>query len=214
MIEKDAKSNILEYDVLILGRTRAGNMICVGGLTSDYQTLRLKRDAEISFWSPDKCPFHLGQWYHVKVEPRLDKDNPHHREDVAVFEHYFLNEISLEEIRNFLEKGRVIHYREMPHRAFNYNNEPHPMVLTQSGAFWIPKERLGNILESIVFWKCPYGLMLEEDRYHCKELNYNVKYVGAADPIEVITANTIIRLSTSSYWQEKNGAFLQLSGWF
>ncbi len=190
-------------------------MICVGGLNLEtMEHVRLKRSKEPPFWPADSCPFNVGDVFLVEYEPKVDLDNPHHREDVAVQKYRRTKEITNGEICKILKSKNLVSDGCFPNVAFAFSGKNHPLKRAQSGAWYAFADEAYRLQNSTGFWRCTDPLFLVGNRYVNHKKGYNIKYVGEALTIEVIPQGTIIRLSTSTIWQEKNSAFLQLSGWF
>jgi len=77
---------------------------------------------------------------------------------------------------------------------------------------------------SVCFWRADQPLVLDtrfDNKRYVYESRYGrafIKYVGLEDPIPIIQAGTIIRLSLARWWRPPGGTedrcFLQLSGWY
>ena len=205
--------------VVVVGKTWAGQMFCIGALTvQDANSLRLKRNQNPPFWPPDS-PFEIGRIFEVDYRMIPDPDNPHHVEDAVVNNFRQVNQMQGQDLIDFLEQNNLINEGDYPTVAFNHDGFPHPMRLSGNRRYYINEEDLGRLQNSTGFWRTQYPLTLEHDDrnkpYYSHPRLYQIGYVGATDVIQQIEPNTIIRLSTSTKWDAVgNKAFLQLSGWF
>ncbi len=202
------------YRVLILGLTKAGKMLCAGGLTDKYEGIRLIQRGQYPFWYPESCPFFIGHWFLIDGERQLDPENPHHCENVLVEKFVLSKQFNKQEMFDFFKRGNVVQHCNLPTRAFRFTGYRIPFRRTTAGAFRIQGQDLSLLLQSTAFWENPHPLRFQDGRYHCAEDDYNIKYVGLAAPVPIIPAKSIIRLSTSAYWDELESSFMQLSGWF
>lgn len=204
-----------EYQVTIVGRTWAGKMLCIGALSGEYQSLRLKRNDEIPFWYENNCPFTIGSVHEIFAEPELNEENPHHKEDVRVITYRrCIRQLNARQLIEFIEGGDLVRETILPNKAFRYSGLRNPMHRTWNNTYYIPKPKLEELEESTVFWRTPVILRLVDSRYQCDNPCYTIKYVGCQDPIQEIPVGTIVRLSTSAYFDQIDGSSLQLSGWF
>ncbi len=206
------------HRILVVGRTRAGSMYCVGALTNRGVALRLKRNHQVPFW-PEPCPFHVGTIHEIEAEPAVDTvENPHHREDVRVFRHGYRDKWDTQSLVSFLIHQKLVRLGRFPNDVFDYRGSENPMRRDIRGVYSVPKARLPDLLHSTAFWRTSNELRLNDsgDRYigSAYRVRFNIKYVGVADPLPLIPAGAIVRLSTSAYWEEGGGSFLQISGWF
>ncbi|MBT7787890.1 MAG: hypothetical protein HN757_03320 [Calditrichaeota bacterium] len=203
-----------QYRVLVLEKTKAGIAHCVGGITDKHKGIRLLNSPDFPFWDASTCPFSIGRWFFLEANPHIDQNNPHHTENTVVeqvLEESQLNET--EDIISFLQNGKVIRNCVHPTDAFKFDEGNNAFYKTSSSIFEVSGLYLGKLLQSKTFWINPHPLRLVEDRYHCSEGNYFIKYVGVEFPVRIIPKNSIIQLSISSYWSENDASFLQLSGW-
>ncbi len=201
-------------EVVILGCTRAGIMLCIGGMVIDSgKSLRLKREEDFTFW-PTYTDFKIGKCFDITYETSENLNNPHHVEDVLVHKSRFTRELSSEDIIALLKRHAAIAHSDDPRSAFNYRDEQ--PIINDQGTCYVSEKDVGRLLNSIGFWLSTQELHYRDGRYFGDNLRF--KYVGHADPIDVIPNGTIVRLSTAGLWQGKQfperRSYLQLSGWF
>lgn len=203
--------------VLILGRTRAGQMLCVGGMTERMTPIRLKRDESPPHWFAEACPFHIGDVFDVVCSDTSDPESPHHREDARVHVWQYRESLPSDEVVATIERSGAIREGAEPWLAFRDDNDSGPYLkLTENGSWVIPKSQLELTPFSVAFWRPTIDLHYR-DRYYwgsSRAREYRIRYVGTEKPREMLPAGTLIRLSTSSFFKPVYGAALQLSGWF
>jgi len=201
-------------EIVIVGKTRAGSMVCIGALTLQRATdLRLK-DRGFPFWGKD-VDFEIGQCYELKYRRSKNRENPHHVEDVVVLKRKLLREMSREDIADFIRyKGRIVE-SEDPRYVFRTDNPDHPMIL-DGRSIYAPESSVDQLLNSVGFWISPFGLRESSGSYYGKGLR--IKYVGVEPVVAIIKSGSIIRLSTATLWSNPDfpepRSYLQLSGWF
>ncbi len=204
-----------QYRVLVLEKTKAGIAHCVGGITDQHKGIRLLNSPDFPFWDASTCPFSVGRWFTLQANPHLDQNNPHQTENTIV-EHVFKRSKpkKTEDIISFLRSGNVVENCVQPTKAFTFSGGNNAFRKTSAGLFEVPGKDLVKLQKSTAFWINPHPLRLVEDRYHCSEDNYFIKYVGVEYPVRIIPKNSIIQLFVSSYWSENDASYLQLAGWF
>ena len=199
--------------VLILGRTRTKTGLCIGGLTSELEPIRLKTSVG-GFWPRDNCAFNIGEWHEVEYTRITDLENPHHTEDVQVKDHELDCVINMTEIIKFLEGNNLVRNGAVPSAAFKYSGKISPFEVSYNNVFRIGRSKLSELLESTTFWKSSYNMEFDGARYKRENLLTKIKYVGDTKPIQKIPSGTVVRLSTSTVWEQWGYAYMQLSGWF
>lgn len=201
-------------EIVILGNTRAGILLCVGGLIIESGlSLRLRR---VDFpFCPTHTEFRIGKCFTVSYEKIDNAENPHHVEDAIVHNSRFTREMNGEEILMLLDRHKLVTDSEDPRDAFRFIGDTHPIQL-DGEALYIPEADTGRMRNSIGFWRSDRDLRFHNDRYFGD--NIRVKYVGRAEPIDTIKSGSVVRLSTSQLWKGKQFAdrrsYVQLSGWF
>ncbi|NQT35552.1 hypothetical protein HQ587_10215 [bacterium] len=201
-------------EVVIVGKTKAGSMICIGALSlTNAVNFRLK-DRRFPFWDED-VDFEIGQCYKLKYRRSKNRENPHHVEDVVVLKRKLLREMSREDIADFIrDKGRIVE-SEDPRYVFRTDNPDHPMIL-DGRSIYAPESSVDQLLNSVGFWISPFGLRESSGSYYGKGLR--IKYVGVEPAVAIIKSGSIIRLSTATLWSKPEfpepRSYLQLSGWF
>lgn len=216
-------SKMKNAKVLIVGKTWAKSMHCVGGITRQGESLRLKPPG-FDFWSADEG-LEIGQEYQLKYMKVKNSENPHHVEDARVYSKKLIKELSTEEIAEWLREEDLVVISDDPLDVFNFDGNEHPMIRdTEKNYITSPKSQVSRLKNSVGFWECSGNLTMCRHGdygiyYYNDDLKVNIKYVGLATPIQSIKAGQIIRLSTAGLWSPSDSnqepvSYLQLSGWF
>ncbi|NQU06455.1 MAG: hypothetical protein HQ568_10210 [Calditrichaeota bacterium] len=201
-------------EVVIVGKTKAGKMVCIGALSlKSAANMRLK-NKRFPFWKSN-TKFEIGQCYKLTYRASTDDNNPHHSEDVTVVKNKLIRNMTQDDIIEFIhDKGSIVE-SEDPRYVFQYNGPNSPMRF-DGASIYTPESDIEKLLNSVGFWICPFDLRESSGSYTGK--NLRIKYVGVAPAIPVIKSDTIIRLSTAGLWQREGcdeyRSYLQISGWF
>jgi len=201
-------------EVVIVGKTRAGKMVCIGALSLKSAANMRLQNKRFPFWKSD-VKFEIGQCYKLTYRASIDDDNPHHTEDVTVVNNTLTRNMSEKDIVKFIrEKSRIVE-SEDPRYVFQFNGAESPMRF-DGRSIYTPESDISRLLNSVGFWIYPFDLKETSGSYVSKRLR--IKYVGAAPAIPVIKSGTIIRLSTATLWLregcDEKRSYLQISGWF
>lgn len=140
---------------------------------------------------------------------------PSHVEDVEVVKARLVGqEVHL---KRFL-LGRVTPWRGAPNETFENLVRPtyagHGYINNIMGApcmstgYWLPDKPLQRVVDKKVYYSYPRGQGVRL-----------LPYVGYAAEVEIISANTLVRLSLARWWTPQSGnveerCYLQLSGWY
>ncbi len=201
--------------VLIVAKTRRGAGACVGGITQDGRSVRLVAvDAERD--ERAGLEYSVGEVWQVEATP-----DPHiippHIENIIV--------------RRTERSKRVGNIEEIIHR-FMPPVDGGPELLfdgrlqaSPSGGLYIA-ERTGLPSRSTMFWTPDQPLQRDVDgkriryRYPTPDGGRTLTFVGFQEPVEVIPAGTLLRVSLAHWWrprdhpEEELRCHVQLSGWF
>ena len=200
--------------VLIVAKTRRGGGACVGGITENGRSVRLiATDAPTN----DRAglEYNVGDVWEIESRPDLNITPPHVENIIVQRAQHLRSSPQLQEaIRKFMppvEGG--------PEKLFDGL-----VQVAQSGGLYI-SERTGVPRYSTMFWTPDQPLCLD-----CtgKRLHYRypglarpmIVFVGFQEPVEVIPAGTLLRISLAHWWQPKDKpdeeprCYVQLSGWF
>lgn len=206
--------------VLIVSKTHLQHAACVGGLELETnRSIRLMSPGNHNY-QPTDTPFDVGQVWDLDFYDHQVIAPPHY-EDVIVTNRQFL--YNIENVAAFLEEQQLIHWQGHVNNLFDGL-----LQWTNSGSGYIPQ--LGPFPnKSVGFWRTNANLMMTQFeggkvRYRYPNgTNYrNISFVGFQNQLEIIPANTIIRVSLSRIFPRTPaempnvapGFYLQLSGWY
>ena len=209
---------MISAEVVIVGKTNVKGQACVGALTLDGATpLRLKPPFK-PFWKVRE--FALGEVWQIEFEEAPEKKNPHHRENVSVFEKRKIGMKSRDEIAAFLDQQKLVPDNDDPREVFRFSDKRNHVRERHSRLF-IPDQDCALALNSVGFFRrsvdTPRIERMGEGelKVYFQFGDYLVKYVGFEAAPAVLQAGTIIRLSTATKMLEmENRAYMQVSGWF
>ncbi len=199
---------------LIVGRTKMGSMRCIGALCEDGRSLRLL-DAQGHNWLPS-VGFDVGQEWDLAFTNGANL-RPPHVEDVLVTGGNFVGNVA--DVRG-TTLSRVQPWVGSPSALFNgavsYTNKHNGYIEgaapDRSTWFWIPDKDLAlrddgkhyDYLSNFLSITIPKGLT----------------YVGERDPVAMIPAGTLVRVSLARWWRPDGDdsfperCYVQLSGWY
>ena len=203
-------------EVVIVAKTRAGKMVCLGAVTiADGKSMRL-RPRDFPFWEQN-INLDIGSVLLIKYSKSDNPRNPHHSEDVIVKKKRSIRSMQSNEIVELLNKHNLIVQSNDLRDVFRYTGEEHPMVVENS-QYYVPISNIRKLNNSVGFWCNSVALCFDEVDKHYRGENIRVKYVGFHKAIPTIEKDSIVRLSTSGMWKYKQHqefcSYLQISGWF
>ncbi|MBO9594129.1 MAG: hypothetical protein J7599_14580 [Niabella sp.] len=200
--------------VLIVSKTHMPHgQCCMGGLTFEGESIRLVM--QDGHYPPDNTDLTPGHIYNMQFVPK-HSTKPPHIEDVLV-QAYTLHGALEKPMLEFVKELGVSIWNGGPDELFDgklqwtdsgsgYINEEE--IPAQSVGFWVPDQPLRK------------SIYYEKVRYSCNLRGawYSLPYIGYDEPVEVIPAGTLIRVSLARWW-DQNGTTelrcpLQLSGWY
>lgn len=199
-------------EALILSKTHTRTEACVGGIVIDtLRPIRLMNGP--GEYQPGDTPFSVGQIWDIEFKENPDKAP--HIEDVIVSSRKYLRNIEsifafISENCQILKGSPLVLYDEL-------------LKWTGSGSGYIC-ERNGVPNTSVGFWISDRDLIYENGYYTYSQLTRfhrtrRFKYVGFDNPIGIIPAGTLIRVSLAKWWSPpdidiEERCYLQLSGWY
>lgn len=202
--------------VLILSKTQMNNnQVCVGGLTLKGRYVRLLDEHGNN--QPEDTDFAPKQAWEIEFSERSN-NTPPHVEDILV--HNRTRKGSLKDgitVKDFIEKRNIPIWRGHPDQLFD-----ELIQWTTSGSGYIDKN--GGIPEhSVGFWISDRDLRRKD--YKGVRYQYpssvgwrSIKFKGIEDPVDIIPAGTLIRVSLARWVSfsenEEPKCWLQLSGWY
>ena len=201
--------------VLIVAKTRMGSGACIGAITEDGKSVRLIPFNEDPHDGANR-EYEVGQVWKISSEPATDLILPH-TENVVVYEKHQLGPPN--DPIGFIE-------RFMPPKK----GDPRKLYKgllqsTGSGALYIAKQS-GVPPYSTTFWRPDQPLQRDTQkknvryRYPTENGGYTLTFVGFQEPLEVIPAGTLLRVSLAQWWRSEDTPDIeercsaQLSGWF
>lgn len=198
-------------EVLIVSRTRMRNGVCCGGLNlQNGEFVRLHNDRGGNL-SPD-APFQIGQIYDLNYQTAWNVRPRPHVEDKQIQSNYrLIRRLSTQDIIQTIDSIVKVPIGDISvifEGMLNYS----------SYAAYVSSAAIPNY--SVCFWRPNAPLYKSEFmgkvRYHFNR--NNISYVGFQEPVNVIPAGTLLRMSLANWWTPDDGiekrCYLQLSGWF
>ena len=199
-------------EVLIVSRTRMKNGVCCGGLNlQSGEFIRLH-----DHWGKnltESAPFQIGDVYNLDYRPAVNCRPIPHIEDKEILPNYEkLKQLSTTEFIKEIDRlvdvpsgGIETIFEGKLHRS-TFATYISPVDIPQySVCFWRPNAPLikSGFLGKTKYW---FGG------------SHAINYVGFQEPIEIIPAGTLLRMSLANWWSPdditEKRCYLQLSGWF
>lgn len=201
-------------DVIIVSKTHMSNAACVGGVLANGKFVRLL-DSDGHNQDSD-TDIEVGEVYTISFSERADKTPPH-IEDILV--HSMTYKFTFESIDKMVEyltsKLKVKIWKGSSDVLFDGN-----LQWTSGGSGYI-SESGGIPNNSVGFWIPDKDLKRndfnERVRYSYPLRWRNISYVGFQNPIDIIPAGTLVRVSLARWWSpndDEERCYLQLSGWY
>lgn len=200
--------------VVIVAKTRQGGGACIGGLTFDGRSVRLlhpNRDADPA----PNMDYEVGDVWEVTWQPCADRPLPH-AEDLTV--------LSKRRLAPIDDLFAFIHHHLPPQRGGTEVLFDGVLQATKKGALYIA-ERTGVPDHSTTFWITDQPLSREIGskrifyRYPTADGGRTLTFVGFQEPLDVIPAGTLLRVSLAHWWRPDElpdgelRCHAQLSGW-
>ena len=206
--------------VLIVAKTRMAKGACIGAITETGESVRL-----IPFNADPhdgaNREYNVGEIWEITAEPMPETSLiPPHIEDIVVHE-----KSRLHETKNMRELVSAIELLMPPKIG-------HPRVLyegllqnTEKGRLHITKQK-GIPSYSTTFWRTDQPLSLDIERlrpryrYPTENGGCTFTFGGLQEPLEVIPADTLLRVSLAHWWRPDDElevdkrCYAQISGWF
>ena len=199
-------------EVLIVSRTRMRNGVCCGGL--DLQSGEFIRLHD--HWGKnltESAPFQIGEVYDLNYRKSVNARPIPHVEDKEILPHYEkLRQLNTTEFIDEIDRlvdvptGGIDAIFEGKLRRSTFATYISPDDIPQfSVCFWRPDAPLikSGFLGKTKYWFKGYT---------------GINYVGFQEPLEMIPAGTLLRMSLANWWSPdaitEKRCYLQLSGWF
>jgi hypothetical protein len=206
--------------VLIVSKTKMGEVICVSGLSQmEKRSLRLLNAMGEQPTLSDR--YSIGQLWEMDYTHAPTCEAPH-TEDVLVRQKVLVGQLSTDELRRVL-----LHYRDALHTVEG------SIELLYEGKLVLPEraDESAYIVAGYVpgystaFWCADVPLEMvfgkkERAYYHYRAgiLDIKIPFVGFAEPITMIPRHTLVRVSLArwfdQYGKTEPRCYLQLSGWY
>ena len=201
--------------VLIVAKTRMGGGACIGGISFEGQSVRLVA-ANAATHEQAGLEYSVGEVWEVNATPAPHLIPPH-VENMIVHERRRLGPMT--DPIPFIE-------RFMPPRAGGIEALYEGLIqATATGVLFITA-RTGIPPYSTMFWRPTEPLARADDakrirfRYPTSAGGHTLTFVGFQEPLPVIPAGAIVRVSLAHWWRPETNpdveerCFAQLSGWF
>jgi hypothetical protein len=197
------------------------DLACVSGLTR--QTNRgIRLLTAHGGHQPSDTLFEVGQVWEINYKP-VRHPTPPHVEDVQVIDQKYIGRQA--DLRATL-LSRVRPWQGQPGQlyhgllSFAQNGSAyisrHGTTPPCSTGYWLPDRDLTlTRIEDRMYYQMEYDF---ERRGEHLMGTLRIRYVGFAEPIATISAQTLVRVSLARWWrlraQDEERCYLQLSGWF
>lgn len=201
--------------VLIVAKTRRGSGACIGAIGADGRSLRLEA-ANAADDEHAGLDYSVGDVWEAQIAPH-PQIIPPHVETVVVYSKRRLRKAAdiIGPIERFMPpvSGGV---------AELYTGH---LQRSASGALFIT-QCAGLPPASTLFWRPDRALRLDTNgvrlhySYDDDEGEHRLAFVGFEEPLAIIPAGTLVRVSLAHWWQPSDHldteprCYVQLSGWF
>lgn len=201
--------------VLIVAKTRQGRGACVGGITSTGRSVRLVAADRLTNETAG-MEYQVGEVWEIVGEPDPAVIPPH-TENIIVRRKRKLK---------IVDDPVPIIERLMPPKRGGPGVLYDGLAQTAPGGALYIAERTGVPLYSTMFWipDRPLRRSTSGKRirycYSGDKEECSLAFVGFQEPLEVIPAGTLLRVSLAHWWRPKDKpeeelrCYLQISGWF
>ena len=201
--------------ILIVAKTRRGTGACVGGITQHGQSVRLIA-ADAAHNEHAGLEYNVGEVWEIESTPEPDIIPPH-IENIII---HSAQRLKLAENIEAIIRRFMPPVTGGPENLFDGRLQHLP-----SGALFIA-ERTGLPGRSTMFWTPDQPLRMDVEakriryRYPTPDGGRLLTFVGFQEPVEVIPAGTLLRVSLAHWWHPSDKpddelhCHAQLSGWF
>lgn len=200
-------------NVLIVSRTQMKNGVCVGAIDINNCELVRLHNSNGGNLAVD-APYQVGEIWEVQMQTAWNVRHAPHVEDKQTTPIKKIDNIGINGIINFINT----HYFGSRLTRGDLQNTFEGCLNLQGRKNFINRENVPPF--STQFW------IADEDLIHSVQFNTHyylykglrLRFVGFQEPVERITAGTIIRLSLANWWDGdspgEDRCYLQLSGWY
>ena len=185
--------------VLIVGKTRMRNGVCLGGLVlQDIQRVRLLPAK--GFGHPRDTRYNIGdEWNLTLEEVSKHEINAPHTEDTRIVEQQYIRSYTKRAVRDFVLKrigAQLVHPRDLFDGRIFITDNKRARVTCRDG---VPMYSTGfwRFEKALYKWQNDRKIRYTycEDDSSCnsddEDLQLDVPYVGCDEPLEKIPAGTI-----------------------
>jgi ATP-dependent DNA helicase RecQ len=182
--------------VLIVAKTRQGHGACVGGITFEGRSVRLI-PAVGDTHDGANMEYNVGEVWEVEATP-IDRLVPPHVENILVHRAQRMGPMSAPE--RFIE-------RHMPALVGGPEKLYEGLLQRMAGGKLVIAEPSGVPPFSTTFWRPDQPLTRVQEskrlryRYPTPDGGCTLTFVGFQEPIEVIPAGALVRVSLSHWWR-------------
>lgn len=199
--------------VLLVSKTQMKNGICVGGIienTCELIRCHGERGENLSI----DTPYDIGDRWEMDVKTAWNVRPAPHTEDKQTIAIRKINNIGMEGIKKYIQ----IHSGNLKIAKGSICNAFDGFLNFVGNKNFINRLNIPNY--STQFWITdkPLTKYISFDKVYYMYENKRIKFVGYQKAIDIIPANTIIRLSLANWWDGDGSGeercYLQLSGWY
>jgi hypothetical protein len=203
--------------VLIVAKTRMKSGFCVSGLVrSSNDNIRLKPEGQYNH--SDTTPFEVGQLWDLEYHCKEWISAPHVEDVIVTAQQYVgqihnMREVLLPRVRPWCGGPQVLYdsMLTLENKKYYVSGIFGPIPRCSTG-YWLPDQAL--ILNRTDL----RGLYYEYRDRHTSRCICSIKFVGLAEALDQIPAETLVRVSLSRWRQydfaNEERCYLQLSGWY
>ncbi|MBB6053900.1 dual OB domain-containing protein [Armatimonas rosea] len=201
-------------EVVITGKTKMQGGLCIGGLRlSDWSAIRLLPSDGSRSW-PTDSPMKVGEVWNVEGAPNAVLTPPH-TED-------FRLTVAPSKVRDYGAslKNDIVANVAVAQGNFAALYQGHLLPIL-SGSICVRRPNVPSF--STQFWIATWdiNLRLNGKAYYVvswQDKTYKMPYVGVEQPVTVIPAGSLIRVSLARWFtppsHTEEACYLQLSGWW
>ncbi len=215
-MNKPATPATLTIKVLIVAKTRQGSGACIGAISADGRSLRLiSADADKDEFTGRE--YEVGDVWEIHASPPATVLPPHTENIIVHQKRKLASQID----------ARATIERFMPPKAGGIHVLHEGLVqVGHKGTLYIA-EKSGVPNYTTLFWRPDAPLYRHCDGKRIRYAyptetgeGYTLAYVGFQDPVEIIPAGALVRVSLAHWWRPKDDpeielrCYLQISGWF
>ena len=201
--------------VTIVAKTRMGRGACIGGITADGRSVRLIAP-DMTFNEHFNLDYRVGEMWEIEGDPPAELLPPH-TENIVVRRKRRVGQA--DDLLALIERHMIPRTGGLE-ALYAGLTQGHP-----GGPLYIAQQT-GVPDFSTMFWRADRPLTLDTAgkriryRYPTDDDGHTLTFVGFQEPVEVLPAGTLLRVSLAHWWRPEEypefeqRCYLQLSGWF